>query len=201
MKTELKELIKENYKNLCEAEIELLVNQMYAVLPTRARKLCDIAVGDKFTYAGYEFTKLADEENSCYCLLNDTVFESKFGETNDWAKSPIRKRLNEFDDKGNSKAIKGIKKNDLVEVSLNYYAYKVPNGRTNDYITLLSWEERYTYDFETVNKDTWLRSGHARNAYNAFFLTSSGSIDNHYVSSSFAVRPALHFRKDLEVEI
>ncbi len=166
----------------------------------KTKALKNLEVGDIFKYAGYEFTKLADEENSCYCLLNDTVFESKFGDTNDWAKSPIRKRLNEFNKDGSSKAIKGINKRDLVEVSLNYYAYGIPNGRTTDYITLLSWEERYDYDFEMVKKNSWLRSGGPSGASIAMHLTSSGSSNYRNVSCSLAVRPALHFKKDLNIE-
>ena len=97
MKNELIELIKKNYKDLGAEQVDELADKIYGLLPTKKRKLCDIKVGETFKYAGYEFTKLADEENSCYCLMSDTVFESEFGETNDWAKSPIRKQLNEFD--------------------------------------------------------------------------------------------------------
>ena len=49
----------------------------------------------------------------------------------------------------------------------------------------------WTWTTTTPNL-SWLRSGSAGNAYSAFFLASSGSIYNYYVSSSFAVRPALH---------
>lgn len=201
MKTELTNLIKENYKNLSEAEIEFLANQMYACLPKKARKLCEIKVGSKFKYAGYEFTKLADEEKSCYCFLNEEVFESAFGDTNDWTKSPIREKLNEFDSKGNSKAIKDINKQDLVAVSLNYTAYKIPNGRTTDRVTLLSYEEMYAYDLWGETGETWLRSGNISNAYGAYCVNSSGYNYTISVSGVRAVRPAIHFRKDLEVEV
>ena len=167
-------------------------------------KLKELKCGSKFTYKGHQFTKLSDERNSCYCLLNDTVFESKFGEINDWAKSTIRKRLNEFDKKGNSNAVKGITKDDLVAVSLNYYAYGIPNGRTTDRITCLSWEEWYAHyyvdDFEITGYSSWLRSGDDSSAYNASALAASGNAVGSTVSSVAAVRPALHLRKDLEVQ-
>lgn len=200
MKTELTEFIKKNYKTLSEAETEKLVNQLCGLLPRQTIKLSELETGSNFIYKGWEFTKLADEKESCYCLMNDTLFESEFGETNDWAKSPIRERLNEFDEKGNSKAIKGISKEDLVEVSLNYYAYKIPNGRIEDRVTLLSWEEVYTYNFSCIDSAAWLRSGGSNVASPAYYLNSSGG--NYYstVNSSYAVRPALHFRKDIEVE-
>ncbi len=201
MKTELTSLIKNNYKNLSEEEIELLANQMCAVLPKKLHKLCEIKVGDKFKYSGYEFTKLVDEENSCYCIMDNTVFESKFGENNDWAKSPIRNELNEFDDKGNSKAIKGIAKRDLVEVSLNYTAYEIPNGRTKDMITCLSYEEYLAYGFSNIDKDFWLRSGGYYNYSYALVVNSSGAYDGYYVTGALGVRATLHFRKDLEVEV
>lgn len=201
MKAELKELIKNHYKNLAEVEIEELANQLCGLLPRKVLRLSEIAVGGKFRYAGHEFTKLADEENSCYCLMNDIVFESKFGETNDWAKSPIRKRLNEFDGQGKSKAVKGIANDDLEEVSLNYTAYKIPNGRSTDYITCLSYEEYLAYGFSTLNKCSWLRSGYYPYAYSAYVLYSSGDYDYNYTSLSRGVRPALHFRKDLEIEV
>lgn len=167
-------------------------------------KLKEIKNGTIFTYAGHKFTKLTDEKNSCYCLLNETLFESEFGETNDWAKSPIRKLLNAFDENGNSKAISGIKKEDLVVVSLNYYSYKNPNGRVKDKITLLSWEEwyayYYAYDFDISGYRTWLRSGYYGYAYYAYVLNSSGDYNGNYTNGSYGVRPALHLKKDIEVE-
>lgn len=163
--------------------------------------LKELKAGTKFNFAGHEFTKLVDEEQSCYCLLNDTVFESKFGETNDWSKSLIRKQLNEFNKDGNSKAIKGIKKSDLEEVSLNYTAYKIPNGRSTDYITCLSYEEYWAYDFPTLDKYSWLRSGHADYAYDAYGLTPSGGSSNYWVHHWLSVRPALHLKKELKVEL
>ncbi len=163
--------------------------------------LKELKAGTKFNFAGHEFTKLVDEEQSCYCLLNDTVFESKFGETNDWSKSQIRKRLNEFDGQGKSKAVKGIAKDDLVAVSLNYTAYKIPNGRTADFITCLSYEEYLAYDFPTVDKYTWLRSGPYASTRNAYGLTPSGGGSSNWVNGWLSVRPALHFKKDLEIEV
>lgn len=201
MKNELIELIKKNYKDLGAEQVDELADKIYGLLPTKKRKLRDIKAGETFKYAGYEFTKLANEESSCYCLMNGTVFESKFGETNDWLKSPIRKRLNEFDKDGNSKSIKGIKKSDLKEVSLNYHSYKIPNGRTTDRITCLSYEEYWAYDFLTLDKYSWLRSGYDDSAGYAHALSASGLASGSTTSSVAAVRPALHFRNDLEVEI
>ncbi len=168
-------------------------------------KLKELKCGSKFTYKGYEITKLADEKNSCYCLLNDTVFESKFGETNDWAKSPIRKRLNKFDDAGNSFVLPKISKDDLVAVIQNYYAYGIPNGRITDRITCLSWEEWYAHyyakEFDIAGYSSWLRSGLYNYAYGAYALSASGSNTWTTVSSVAAVRPALHFKADIEVDV
>lgn len=201
MKREIIELIKENYKALTESEVSTLANQMYELLPRRTRRLCDIKAGSKFKYAGYEFTKLADEEKSCYCFLNEEVFKSAFGDTNDWTKSPIREKLNEFDSKGNSKAIKCINKQDLVAVSLNYTAYKIPNGRTTDRVTLLSYEEMHAYGLWGETGETWLRSGLTGDASRAYCVSSSGNLSFCGVSDVRAVRPALHFKKDLEIEV
>lgn len=168
-------------------------------------KLKDLEAGTKFKFKGYEFIKLADEEESCYCLLNDTVFDSEFGETNDWAKSVIRERLNELDPELNTlMCMPEIHKDDLVEVSLNYYSYKTPNGRTSDRVTLLSWEEWKTYyyvcDFDIPVISSWLRSGGLNSAYFANSVTSDGSDFHYYVLDFRAVRPALHLKKDIEVE-
>lgn len=201
MKTELTELIKNNYKNLTDNEIEEIVAKMQAALPDKKMKLSEIEAGKKFTYKGYEFTKLANEDNSCYCLLNESVFESAFGETNDWAKSPIRVRLNDFDENGNSKALPNVNERDLVAVSLNYYAYKVPNGRMKEKITLPSWEEYAAYDFEPLDKSAWLRSGIDFYANYAYSLNSTGGFSNYFTYNTRAVRPALHFKKDIEVEV
>lgn len=199
MKTELTELIKKYHTNLSEHRVNGLVEEVLALMPTPL-KLSEFQSGSTFKYKGYEFTKLADEEDSCYCLLNGTVFKSPFGETNDWAKSPIRKCLNAFDENGNSMTIKGINESDLLSVSLNYSAYKIPNGRTEDRITVLSYEEYWAYNFPSVDKWTWLRSGRNNAANLAYALNTSGGTGSYYVNYPYAVRPALHFRKDLEVE-
>lgn len=157
--------------------------------------------GKKFRYKGYEFTKLADEKKSCYCLLNETVFESKFGETNDWAKSPIRKRLNKFENAGNSFVLPKINKDDLVAVSLNYRSYNNPNGRTTDRITILSYDEWLCWDIPPINDSAWLRSGSSSSARGASRLNTSGVNLSNNVYRGYAARPALHFRKDLEVEV
>lgn len=210
MKTELYKIIKQNYKDLSKEQISEITNKIIELLPSKkVIRLSEIETGMTFKYKGYEFQKLANEENSCYCLINATVFESKFGETNDWAKSEIRKRLNEFDKQGESLAIQGINKNDLIDASLNYYSYKNPNGRVKDKITILSWEEwcayYYAYDFNISGYRTWLRSGYDNDANYAYVLYSSGAYDYKYdydfTNNGYGVRPALHFRKDLEVEV
>lgn len=185
------EATKQNIKEIIEK-----YNIDYNVEPI---ELKDLECGKTFTYKGYEFTKLANEEESCYCLLNDSAFESEFGKTNDWAKSPIRKKLNDFDKQGNSKVLPNINENDLVNVSLNYYAYKIPNGRTEDKITILSWEEAYAYDFKNIEETAWLRSGYRYSASHAYVLDSSGSYNNYVTTSSYAVRPALHLKSDIKI--
>ena len=132
--------------------------------------------------------------------MNDTVFESEFGETNDWAKSPIRKRLNKFDKNGNSKVLPDINKSDLVSVSLNYTAYKLPNGRAKDFLTILSYEEYLVYSFPNVSKYTWLRSGFHDGPRDADALDAGGASSYGYAWNWLTVRPALHFKKDLEIE-
>lgn len=204
MKTEIMKFIKSNYKNLTASETNELAKAICKLLPKAAVKLSEIKAGARFKYKGYEFTKLVDEEKSCYCLLNDSVFETEFGDTNDWAKSPIRKCLNAFDEQGDSRTLKGINEADLVGVSLNYLSYKNPNGRTKDRITLLSWEEWYAYfyafGFDIAGFASWLRSGNDSHANYAYSVYSGGGYNNYNVSDLRAVRPALHFRKDLEVE-
>lgn len=199
MKTKIEKFLKENYKNLSQEKIDDLTDKMCELLPSLTVKLLEIKVGETFRYNGYDFTKLANEEESCYCLLNDSVFESKFGETNDWAKSPIRKKLNEFDEQGDSEALPNINESDLVSVSLNYYAYKIPNGRTEDKITVPSWEEYIAYDFNPIDTDAWLRSGGNSSANLAYGLNSTGGDYGTLTGTTRAVRPALHLRKDLEV--
>lgn len=200
MKTEIEKLLKENYKNLPQEKIAELTVKMCELLPSPTVKLSEVKTGNKFKFKGYEFTKLADEEESCYCLLNDSVFKSEFGETNDWAKSPIRMKLNEFDMDGNSYCLPNINRRDLVSVSLNYYAYKIPNGRTTDRITLPSWAEYIAYDFSPIKKSAWLRSGYGSNAYGADVLSSSGGGGSGTCDYTYAVRPALHLKSDIEVE-
>lgn len=200
MKTELINLISKYYKNLPQEKINDFANKMCEMLPSKVVKLSEVKTGTKFKFKGYEFTKLADEEKSSYCLLNESIFESEFGKTNDWAKSPIRALLNTFDKNGNSK-IKGINKNDLVPVSLNYSTYKIPNGRTTDRITILSYDEQICWSILAIDKCEWLRSGNRDFTWHSRYLSSSGAANYALTSRSLVVRPALHFRNDLEVKI
>lgn len=78
MKIEIINFIKSNYKNLTEAETNELAKAICKLLPKAAVKLSEIKAGARFKYKGYEFTKLVDEEKSCCCLLNDSVFEIEF---------------------------------------------------------------------------------------------------------------------------
>lgn len=171
------------------------------------KKLTYLDEGTEFTYKGYKFTKLADEDESCYCLLNGIVAKTRFGDTNDWAKSAIRKFLNSFDDElHTSKVLPNIHIDDLAEVELNYSAYGIPNGRAKDRITLLSCEEWYWYYF-ILDLDlkpafnTGLRSGYRTVAFFAYYLNTDGQYYYHYVTSSYAVRPALHLKSSLTVEV
>ncbi len=170
--------------------------------------LKDIECGETFTYNGYEFIKLADEKDSCYCLLNDTAYfkeyctdEVRFGKTNDWAKSIARRWLNEFDENGDSKVLPNINKNDLVAVNLDYTAYQIPDGNTKDYLTALSSKEYGKYEIERIagSGQMLLRDGCKDSADYIRIIDVDATVGVHPATFSYNVQPALHFKKDLEV--
>ena len=47
-----------------------------------------------FTVAGIEFIKFTDENGACMCVSKDTLFDSKFGNDNNFANSFILEKLN-----------------------------------------------------------------------------------------------------------
>ncbi len=57
-------------------------------------KLLEINAGKTFPIAGMEFIKVKDTDKGCYVLSKEIVFESSYGDNNNFAESKILKRLN-----------------------------------------------------------------------------------------------------------
>jgi len=58
-------------------------------------KLLEINAGKTFPIAGMEFIKIKDTDKGCYVLSKEIVFNSSYGDNNNFAESKILKRLNE----------------------------------------------------------------------------------------------------------
>ncbi len=57
-------------------------------------KLSEVKIGKTFSIAGIEFIKFTDENGVCAAVSKDILFDSKFGENNNFAQSLVLKRLN-----------------------------------------------------------------------------------------------------------
>ena len=57
------------------------------------KTLAEIKIGETFKVADIEFIKFADENGNTVAVTKDSVFNSQFGNNNNFAKSVIKKRL------------------------------------------------------------------------------------------------------------
>lgn len=61
------------------------------------KTLAEIKIGETFKVADIEFIKFADRDGNTVAVAKDSVFSSTFGKDNNYAKSTIKRRLeNEF---------------------------------------------------------------------------------------------------------
>lgn len=57
------------------------------------KTLAEIAIGGLFEVAGIEFIKFADENGQTIAVVKDSLFNSEFGDNNNFAESIIKRRL------------------------------------------------------------------------------------------------------------
>ena len=59
------------------------------------KTLAEIAIGELFEVAGIEFIKFADENGQTVAVAKDSLFDSYFGNNNNFATSEVKRKLEE----------------------------------------------------------------------------------------------------------
>ena len=72
------------------------LEELLKAASTQQKWAKDLQMKESISIAGITWSKFAeDREGNAYMLADEKIGDMKFGENNDWRKSPIRKKLNE----------------------------------------------------------------------------------------------------------
>ena len=83
--------VKVNFENLTEKEREQLLKLV--AKSQNSIQLQDVGIGETFKIGDFEFIKFADEDGLTTAVTKDVVFNSEFGENNNFAESKVYDRL------------------------------------------------------------------------------------------------------------
>lgn len=84
--------IKVNFQNLSASERKQLLSLVKK--SNNSIKLSDIAIGQTFKIGDVTYIKFADKDGVTTAVAKDIVFNSEFGENNNFAKSKVFEKLN-----------------------------------------------------------------------------------------------------------
>lgn len=95
MNTEQKDLL-----NSILANKEFLAEVLKAATENKHKEIPNLNIGDTIVIADVVWRKFKEDENgNSYMLADDSIDDYKFGDTNDWRNSPIRKNLADLAEK------------------------------------------------------------------------------------------------------
>ena len=156
----------------------------------------DYIQGERFVYGKKNCMVLEHMDDGTLCMVLDEDFESKFGETNNFAESELRKKLNgEYLDEW----VKfGAVKEDFVEMEVDLTANDGLNdyGKCRCFLAPRTCEQHRKYRKLIPNLDEleWTVTAYSTES-NGFFgiaclVTALGALDyDSYVGGAYGVRP------------
>ncbi len=169
-------------------------------------KLLEINAGKTFPLAGMEFIKIKDTDKGCYVLSKEIVFNSSYGDNNNFAESKILKRLNKeilpkiekaigaenvLEFKTDLTSLDGLKTyGDMTsKISLPTFDFYRENVKVFDEHKLDDWFWLATPDSTPEHINDWW----------ALCVSPHGSINNYDHDYGIGVRPVLLFASDIFV--
>lgn len=169
-------------------------------------KLSEVTIGKTFSVAGIEFIKFTDENGVCAAVSKDILFNSEFGENNNFAKSTVLKKLNK-DILPKIEAEVGAENIKEFELDLTSLDGLDTYGKINTKIGLP------TFDFYRKNvrifaeynpKDWWWTAtpDTTKEHYNENWITCVsplGRIFSNLYNYNSGVRPFLYFESSISV--
>lgn len=194
------ESIKVNFENLTENERNQLL-KLVEKANEKQTQLFNVNVGETFKIGDIEFIKFADEYGVTTAVTKDIVFNSAFGNNNNFAKSDVLKKLEkEFLPKITNKI--GADNICNITTDLTTLDGLKPYGELNSHISLPTLDfYRHNveiFDKYKVDKWWWLATPESAKPHDepnwTLCVSPSGIIFNDgYDDSDGGVRPFLRF--------
>lgn len=188
MNMEQKELL-----NNILANKEFLAEILKAASENKHKEIPDLQIGDTIVIADITWRKFKEDENgNSYMLADDIVEESKFGNTNDWRDSIIRKKLI-----GLAERIKEEIGDKLVPIKVDLFSHDGLDdyGTCEDLVSILTYN-LYRNNRKNITKlDSWwwlCTPDSTPSGYGSDYVqcvSSDGVVGCRWYGGSTAVRP------------
>ncbi len=170
-------------------------------------QLKTLAPGTAIHYRERAAVVLEHLGNGTLIQLTDSIGDRKFGKTNNWRDSPIRKYLNgEF-----AQQLTEGNMDELLDIVQDLTAMDgtTDYGSCVDKVTLLTFDQNRKYRYVHPLPDGWewtstpasTPGGWDDEARYAWYVGTNGSYNDDYCSGSFGVRPALVLPSCLAVQV
>lgn len=163
-------------------------------------KLSEVKIGNTFTIGGIEFIKFSEQNGAAVAVAKESLFDSKFGDNNDFSKSKILKDLQK-------KVLPELEKDIGAENILEFETDLLSLDGSDVYGKMKSRISLPTFDFYRANAKIfdryklddlwWLSTPDSTeehiNDYWIVCVSPRGFIGNDVYGRSYGVRPILHF--------
>ena len=188
MNSEQKELLNNILKNK-----EFLAEILKVVVENKSKEIPELKIGDTIVIADITWRKFKEDENgNSYMLADDIYEESKFGSTNDWRDSVIRKNLVSFAEK-----IKEEIGDNIMPIKVDLFSHDGLDdyGTCEDLVSILTYDlyRNNRKNIKLADKWWWLSTPNSTpSGYGSVIVrcvSSSGGVDYGWCDNCGAVRP------------
>lgn len=172
----------------------------------KTKNLTEVPVGELFKIGRFEFIKFADEKGKVTAVSKDSLFNSRFGENNDFSKSKVLRKLTgeilpEIEKEIGSENVLEFE-TDLLSLdgSAKHGVMKSKIG-----LTTFDFYRKHRAIFEKHKLDEWwwLATPDGTSEYNndnwVVCVAPSGSVGNRCCNLNYGVRPFCIFDSDIFV--
>ncbi len=168
--------------------------------------LAEIANGELFEVAGIKFIKFSEENGQTVAVAKDSLFDSTFGDNNNFATSDVKRKLEE---KILPKLEKAVGAENILEHEVDLLSLDGDDkwGKVRCRISIPTFDfyraNVKTFDKHKLDAWWWLATPDTTSAhYNDYWVrcvSPRGSINNYFYFSDLGVRPFLIFSSSISV--
>lgn len=169
--------------------------------------LSNVKDGELFTIAGIEFIKFYDKDGKTFAVAKDSLFNSEFGNNNNFATSIIKNRLEE---EILPKIEKEIGAENVLEHEVDLLSLDGSDkwGKVNCKISLPTFDfyrnNRKTFEKYKLDKWYWLSTPDSTSEFYhnddwMVCVSPSGNLSNGNCNYNYGVRPFLTFISSISV--